>query len=182
MSYSEPTSPQAEPPSPKQRPAGDTPMGSPILAEGEARARPELDDALRGRLAEFADLLIAGGAGLPRASDADVQGKWIDRAMAARPDLAEIVHAVLAIPGEPASVLAGLREQDHATFHQFASTVAGAYLMNPRVRRRLGLPGGAPKPKPAYPDEAEYYLSDGILDPVIERGPIYRPTPPGPTE
>jgi hypothetical protein len=55
--------------------------------------------------------------------------------------------------------------------------VAGSYLMNPRVRRGLGLPGGAPRPKPALPDESDYYLSGGILDPVIARGPIYRPTP-----
>lgn len=144
---------------------------------GQAPAGLHLEDALRGRLAAFADLLITGGAGLPSASEANVQGKWIDRTIAARPDLAPTVQAVLAMPGEPADVLAGLRREDHPTFHRFASTLAGAYLMNPRVRRLLGLPGAAPKPQPAYPDEADYYLADGILDPVIERGPIYRPTP-----
>jgi len=41
----------------------------------------------------------------------------------------------------------------------------------------LGLPGNAPKPKPALPDEADYYFRDGILEPVKARGPIYRPTP-----
>ncbi|CAB4932052.1 unannotated protein [freshwater metagenome] len=31
--------------------------------------------------------------------------------------------------------------------------------------------------QPALPDEADAYLEDGILDVVIARGPIYRPTP-----
>lgn len=139
----------------------------------------EPSDASRNRLAEFADRLISGGAGLPSASGADVHGKWIDRALAARPDIVDAVHAVLTLLGEPASELERLRKDDPATFDRFAYIVSGAYLMNPRVRKLLGLPGNAPKPNPAYPDESDYYLSDGILDPVIARGPIYRPTPTG---
>jgi hypothetical protein len=140
--------------------------------------RPELDDALRARLAEFADVLIAGGAGLPSASAADVQGKWIDRTFAARPDLVPIVHEVIGRPGDPAAELGRIRTEEPQLFDDFSHAIAGAYLMVPKVRKGLGLPGNAPKRKPAYPDEAEHYLGDGILDPVIERGPIYRPTPP----
>ncbi|MEA2418844.1 MAG: hypothetical protein QOE60_1050 [Thermoleophilaceae bacterium] len=138
----------------------------------------ELDEGLRQRLAEFADVLIAGGAGLPSASEADVQGKWIDRTLAARPDLVEIVHAVIARPGDPKAELDQIKAQEPLLFDRFTHAIAGAYLMVPRVRKGLGLPGNAPKARPAYPDEAELYLEDGILDPVIERGPIYRPTPP----
>jgi hypothetical protein len=157
-----------------------TPTGraaTPAGSDEVARA-PELDAALRSRLAQFADLLIAGGAGMPPASEADVQGKWIDRALGARPDIVDTVHAVLATPGEPAEELARLRADDKPAFDRFAYVIAGAYLMNPRVRRLLGMPPGPPKPKPAYPDESDYYLEGGILDPVVERGPIYRPTPP----
>jgi hypothetical protein len=32
---------------------------------------------------------------------------------------------------------------------------------------------GAPKKSPPYPDESDQYLEDGILDPVIQRGPLY---------
>jgi hypothetical protein len=147
------------------------------MTRGELQAGARLDDTLRSRFAEFADLLIAGGAGLPSASAADVQGKWIDRALAVRPDLAEMVRAVIGLPGEPRVELERLRKEDPQTFERFAFTVAGAYLMHPRVRRLLGYPGQAPKPKPAYPDESDLYLADGILNPVIERGPTYRPTP-----
>jgi hypothetical protein len=151
------------------------------MTTGQIDARPALDDAARSRLAEFADKLIAGGAGLPAASGADVQGKWIDRALAARPDLVETVQSVLARSGDAGTELERLRTEEPAVFDRFTYVIAGAYLMNPRVRRLLGLPGGAPKPKPAYPDESDHYLRDGILDPVIERGPIYRPTPPATT-
>jgi hypothetical protein len=149
-----------------------------VTSIDQAPAGLELDDALRGRLAEFANLLIAGGAGLPSASEADVQGKWIDRTLVARPDLVEVVHAVIGGAGEPAAELKRIRSEDPLLFDRFAHAIAGAYLMVPKVRKGLGLPGNAPKRKPAYPDEADHYLSDGILDVVIERGPIYRPTPP----
>ena len=44
------------------------------------------------------------------------------------------------------------------------------------VRKAVGYPGQ--KANPPYPDEAEYDLRDGLLEPVIARGPLYRPTPP----
>jgi hypothetical protein len=131
----------------------------------------------RERLAVLADKLISGGAGLPSASEADVHGVWIDRVLAVRPDLVETVTTVTGRAGETTTDLDALREQDPVTFDTFSYAIAGAYLMNPRVRGLLGMPGDAPKRNPAFPDESEHYLSDGILDPVLQRGPIYRPTP-----
>lgn len=131
----------------------------------------------RERFAVLADALISGGAGLPSASEADVHVVWIDRVLAVRPDLVEPVTSVTGRAGEEPTDLDALREQDPATFDSFSYAVAGAYLMNPRVRGLLGMPGDAPKRNPAFPDESEHYLSDGILDPVLQRGPIYRPTP-----
>jgi hypothetical protein len=144
-----------------------------------ADERAVLNQEERQRLATLADTLIAGGEGLPAASKADVQGKWIDRTLAARPDLTAVVQAVLALTGEPQAVLERLRAEDPLTFDTFSFTVCGAYLINPRVRKLLGYPGQAPKASPAYPDESDHYLQGGLIDPVIERGPIYRPTPAG---
>jgi hypothetical protein len=140
---------------------------------------PVLSEQQRARLAVLADLLIAGGAGLPSASGAEVPTQWIDRVMAVRADLAGTVRAVLELEGDPADVLAGLRSGSPEVFGSFAMAVAGAYLINPRVRRELGYPGPVPMKNPALPDEAEAYLEDGILDVVLARGPIYRPTPQG---
>lgn len=131
----------------------------------------------RARLGQFADVLISGGLGLPSASEAKVHEKWIDRALAARPDLFETVVSTISGQEEAAAALHRLKLADKAAFDDFAFVIAGAYLMNPSVCKALGLPGNAPKPRPALPDESDHYLDDGILDPVIARGPIYKPTP-----
>ena len=136
-----------------------------------------LDSTQRARLAELSNVLISGGLGLPAASDAKVHEKWIDRALGARPDLFQTVADVVAMVGDPKVILAKLEINDPDTFGNFSFIVAGAYLMNPAVCKELGLPGNAPKPNPALPDESDMYLEDGLLDQVIARGPIYRPTP-----
>jgi hypothetical protein len=134
----------------------------------------ELGDASRARLAELADVLIPGGSGLPSASEADVAGQWINRALAANPDLAGAVADVLANPGAPDEVLRELRLSRRDVFDAFAFAVSGAYFMNPAVRNALGYPGIAPRRLPAADGEADYYLEDEILAPVVDRGPIYR--------
>jgi len=131
----------------------------------------------RTRLAQLADTLIAGGAGLPSASEAEVHSVWIDRVFTARPDMEITVRAVLEHTDNPTSVLNELQTTDPDQFASFAFAIAGAWLINPRVRRELGYPGPVPMRQPALPDEADAYLEDGILDVVIARGPIYRPTP-----
>ena len=131
----------------------------------------------RQRLAAFADALIPGGAGLPSASAAGVHEAGIDRTLACRPDLRDLVTGVIGIDAEPREALEWLRAEQPGVFDRFAVTIAGIYFMNRDVRRLVGYPGEAPQRKRARPGEAEEYLKDGILDPVIERGPIYRPTP-----
>jgi len=49
--------------------------------------------------------------------------------------------------------------------------IAGAWLLIPAVRERIGYPGQ--RRDPARLEEAADQISDGILDPVIARGPIY---------
>ncbi|MCX6460666.1 MAG: hypothetical protein NTZ03_10200, partial [Actinobacteria bacterium] len=131
----------------------------------------------RARLAELADTLIAGGAGLPSASQAEVHTVWIDRVFAARPDMESTVREVLSLNGNAQTLVADLQQSNPDQFTSFAFAIAGAWLINPRVRRELGYPGPVPMRQPALPDEADAYLEDGILDVVIARGPIYRPTP-----
>ncbi len=141
----------------------------------ESRASA-LNTAQRARLAQLADALIAGGYGLPSASDAQVHEVWGDRVLELRPDLLDLVLNVASREAstDPNAELQRLRRVEPATFEGFAYFVSSAYLINPRVRKILGYPGDAPKPNPAFPDEAEFYLSDNILQPVIDRGPIYR--------
>ena len=135
------------------------------------------DSQWRQRLAAFADTLVPGGEGLPSASAAGVHEAGIDRTLACRPDLRDLITSVIGVDAEPREALERLRAEQPGVFDSFAVTIAGIYFMNPDVRRLVGYPGDAPQRKRARPGEAEEYLKDGILDPVIERGPIYRPTP-----
>lgn len=131
----------------------------------------------RTALVALADVLLPAADGMPAASDVNVQGKWIDRALGARPDLEPELLRVLDGAGElgPKAVLDRLRSQDPGAYEALVLLVTGAYYMHPKVRKLIGYPGQ--KPSPEYPDEAEYYLRDGLLEPVLARGSIYRPTP-----
>ena len=48
--------------------------------------------------------------------------------------------------------------------------MAGGYFLSPDVRERLGYPGQKAK-------RLENDFDGALLQPVIDRGPIFRPTP-----
>jgi hypothetical protein len=121
----------------------------------------------REHLARLADQLIPAESGMPSASEAGAVGDYLDRVLAARPDL----EAPLAgIDGD----LADLPERDPAGWAALTAAITAAYYLNPRVRERIGYEGQ--RAIPFDPDEADY-LEDGLLAGVQARGPVYRPTP-----
>jgi hypothetical protein len=138
-----------------------------------------LDDAQREKLGAIANLLIPGGEGMPSATEAKVQEKWIDRAFRARPDLGRDLVVILdRIDGSDLQAeLARVRSEVPGWFSVITTLIAGSYFMNPRVRKLLGYPSAGPVRRPAYEDESDHYLRDGVLDAVMTRGPLYRPTP-----
>lgn len=154
----------------------------PTVTDGPAsvppyRDRPprELTDAERSALVAVAGVLISPSAGLPAPSAAPGYGRWLDRALAARRDVFEdVVQCAVVLHGESdlAAAVRDLARSDPSRFQQLSTVVAGAYLMLPAVRRELGYPGQ--ERKHARFDEAAEEIMDGILDPVIERGPNYR--------
>jgi hypothetical protein len=131
-----------------------------------------LERELLGRLA---DVLIPAAPDMPSASAAGVAGQWLDKVLEARPDLAASLKDFLAKAGdqEPVVVVALLRSNDPAAFGILAEVAAGAYFMNPEVQRAIGYAGQIQRPI----DPESDYLNDGLLESVIRRGPIYRPTP-----
>jgi hypothetical protein len=137
-----------------------------------------LDEHDRRRLGELADVLIPAGDGMPSASEAGVGGTGLDAVLLARPDLVDGLKRLLAATGDApaAEVISRLRQQDPAGFGLLAEVVPGAYFMNPQVRQRIGYSGQGPRPIDPRPD----YMEDGLLESVLLRGPIYRPTPPAP--
>lgn len=130
----------------------------------------------RSLLGQLADVLIPAGEGFPAASRAGVAGTGLDQVLAVRPDLAEPLKALLseAKDQDPKAFVAQLRHKDPNAFGLLAELVPGAYFLDPDVRAKLGYHGQTPRPIDPSPD----YLEDGLLQSVIDRGPVFRPTPP----
>jgi hypothetical protein len=133
------------------------------------------DRAQRAVLAGLADVLIPAGDGMPSASAAAVADEGLTQVLAAVPGLGAPLAEVLARARgrEPAEVVAGLARSDPAAYGVLTEVVTAAYFMNPDVRRAVGYTGQGPAPLDPRVD----YMEDGLLESVIQRGPIYRPTP-----
>ena len=133
------------------------------------------DPAQRAVLAGLADVLIPAGAGMPSASAADVAGRGLNQVLAAVPSLGASLADVLARAKgrEPVEVVASLARTDPAAYGVLTEVVTAAYFMNPDVRKAVNYAGQGPSPLDPRVD----YMEDGLLESVIRRGPIYRPTP-----
>jgi hypothetical protein len=142
----------------------------------------ELEVAGRATFGALADVLLPAVDGLPAPTAIDVQGRWLDRALAARPDLTAPLEAILVAAGglDAAAEARRLRAEQPEAFAVLALLVTGAYYLSPTVRRRIGYPGQ--KADPAPDDEADYWLRDGILEPVAARGPRWRRPADAPAE
>jgi hypothetical protein len=135
---------------------------------------PKLSDEERHRYASLADALIPEDAVMPSATQADVVTYWVDVALAYRPDLlAALREALERVGDDNALKVLGQLGRDRPDVHEALSTLTvGAYFLNPRVRALAGYPGQVTR---AFADEVPTYLD--VLGRVVERGPIYRPTP-----
>ncbi len=127
----------------------------------------------RELLAGLADVLIPAGEGHPSASAADVAGVGLDQVLATCPEVFTGLRDVLrkAEGHAPVEAVAFLRANDAAAFGVLAEFAAGAYFLNPLVREAVGYGGQTARAIDPEPD----YLD--LLESVVRRGPIYRPTP-----
>ena len=136
-----------------------------------------LEERDRAVLGAMADVLIPSGDGMPSASQAGVAGRWLDEVLRVRPDFGPPLAAVIerARGSAAAAAVADLRGKDPAGFGVFAEVVAGAYFLNPEVRKAIGYAGQ--QKVPIVAEEPPDYEQDGLIASVKARGPIYRPTP-----
>jgi hypothetical protein len=137
------------------------------------------DENLEG-FARLADLIIPHTNEMPSATEADVATIWIHRALGIRPDLRPDMMRGLQ-KARNANSLGALKlalADDRAAFVALTMMVANAYYLNPEIRRRIGYDGHNAHPFDA--DETPEYTSNGMLERVFARGPIFRPTPPAP--
>ena len=130
------------------------------------------DREVYGRLA---DELIPAASDMPSASQADVPSRWIDEALRVRPDLMDDLRVAIDVGSgnKAAEAVALLHAKHPAVFDSIGTLTAGAYFLNPEVRRLIGYPGQVPVP---IRDDVDSYID--MLANVVERGQIYR-KPPG---
>jgi hypothetical protein len=131
----------------------------------------------RATLASLADVLIPGGDDLPAASRAGVTEQGLEAVLAALPEVAAPLTALLQALGdqEPGAAVARLEHSDPAGFDLLCTVVAGAYFLNPEVRQAIGYHGQ--HALPIQVEDPPDYEQDGLLASVLARGPIFRPTP-----
>ena len=140
-----------------------------------AAPRP-LTGAEISTLRAIADVLIPASGDNPAATSEPEFDAWLRRAVDARADAFDVITTVLAqldgaAPDVIDQALRRLHAEQPVTFQALSAVVAGAWLLTPTVRERIGYPGQ--RRDPAHFEEAVDQLSDGILDPVMTRGPIY---------
>lgn len=106
---------------------------------------------------------------------------WLEVALAARSDSFDLLMALAdqaARSDDLAAWLRQLHDTEGASFQVLSAVLAGAYLLVPEVKSAVGYPGQ--RRDPAGLEEAVDEISDGILDPVLERGHFFVATPVGP--
>ena len=132
------------------------------------------NDAERSILNELADVLIPRSNEFPSASEAGVAGDGLDQVLTSRPDLVERLTTLLTCAKDrnPSEVVDEWRSADSDKFGLLAEVVSGAYFLNAGVCAAIGYHGQVPRPILAASDN----LDSELLQPVIKRGAIYRPS------
>lgn len=139
-----------------------------------------LSAADREHIRKLSDVIAPATDNFPSASDASVHTKWIDRGIAARPDLLTPLLTVARLCAEePADqVVTRLSQSDSDTIEPVIELLVACYYMSPKVRKRLNYKGQVANP--ILPGEAEHYLRDDLLAQVAQRPPFWRNTPDAP--
>jgi hypothetical protein len=158
------------------------PTGMPEPAPGDpAKTRRAADSAgaaqngitreMRERLSHLADQLIPESDEMPSASSVDIAYGQLDTVLHSRPDLGPHLRNALSGP-EAENALRWIESLDREEREAVTVTIVAAYYMHPKVKALLGYPGqqAIGVSVGGFPE----YVSEGLLDSVVERGPIYR--------
>ncbi len=131
----------------------------------------------RNILGSLADVLIPAYQRMPAASAVGVHESLIDEVLKHRSDLREdLLRALAKAKGRnPTEAANELLRSDAPAFNALSLAVSGAYYLSPAVRKLLGYPG---QEAVSYdPHATPDYLTNGMIERVLARGRVYRPTP-----
>ncbi len=136
-----------------------------------------LEGELQSVFFAIADVLIPDAEGMPCASKIEGSVETLDRILALRPDLKDdLVRGLrLALGKNPLEAARELQKVDSAAYAAIGTVASAGYYMSPTVRVLIGYPGQ--ESRAFDPDATPEYIANGMLQVVIDRGPIYRPTP-----
>lgn len=131
------------------------------------------DERRLAMFAAIADRLIPEAHGMPSAG-AVVGEARLRFVLTARPDLAKPLERALRseLGDDPAARLAALERDEPDEHAALLLAVVGGYYTDKDVRDRLGYPGQ--QAKTLYSWQYPVYLEEGLIAPVLARGPIWR--------
>ncbi|WP_419926041.1 hypothetical protein [Candidatus Poriferisocius sp.] len=130
------------------------------------------------RLKQLADIMLPAAHGMPSASEVEAVDSYLDEVLGWRDDLRQpLAEALTAL--DPATFtmerLSALLSEDEDAYTALTTVVAACYYLSPVVRDHIGYPGQVAK---TYdPFAYTEWVAEGLLDPVVERGPIWRKAP-----
>ncbi len=131
-----------------------------------------------GRLTALADVMLPAAHGMPAVSDVRAVESYLAQVLGWRNDLLQpLVRAVDALDPSSFTVdrLLALHEEDEDAYVALTTAVAACYYLSPVVRELIGYPGQVAK---TYdPFAYTEWVAEGLLDPVVGRGPIWREAP-----
>ncbi|MXZ77018.1 MAG: hypothetical protein F4Z06_01925 [Acidimicrobiia bacterium] len=138
----------------------------------------ETSDIDIGRLTALADVMLPAAHGMPAVSDVEAVESYLAQVLGWRDDLRQpLVRAVDALDPTSFTVdrLMAFHEEDEDAYVALTSAVAACYYFSPVVRELIGYPGQVAKTYDPY--AYTEWVAEGLLDPVVERGPIWREAP-----
>ena len=167
----------------RARPALRRPPGrAPRPPAGAGVTAGPLAPHLRARLAQIADGLIPGTEAMPAPGSLDIGGRQLDaRArVASRPRRRRsgARSRPPATSDDPIAWVERLATSDPPAHEALVTVVVAGYYLHPEVQAAPRLPGPGRR-EVVRVDDYPDYVHEGQLERVLERGPIYRPTPPG---
>jgi hypothetical protein len=131
----------------------------------------------RAQFAQIADILIPAYREMPSASSIGVHEELLDTVLIHRPELLEdICRGLKAIEIDcDKATVQGLYKADTSAFDAISLAASAAYYMSESTWKKLNYPGQENAPFDIESPRA--YDEEGLLDKVLARGPMYRPTP-----
>jgi hypothetical protein len=132
-----------------------------------------LDPIARATLAAVADHLIPAAHGMPSAADVLTDDR-VSFVIAARADLLEPLKSALRpqLGADPAARLAALATDEPNNLAALQLVIVGGYYTDKRVRELIGYNGQEAIEVKSW--LMPQYLEEGLIDKVLERGPVWR--------